>query len=197
MDLILVRHALPVRLEVAAGAVADPPLSEEGRVQASRLADWLASEGVDGLYTSPMRRAAETAAPLASRLRLAAVALPELVERVHQSHEYVPLEELKATDYPRWRALVSDGGLYAGVDLVGFRRDVVMALEQLIARHAGQRVVVTCHGGVINAFTSHVLGTQDLLVFEPAYTGISRFRAARSGERSVVSLNEVAHLRDP
>jgi len=195
VDLILVRHALPVRLEVAEGALADPPLSDEGRDQASRLAAWLASERVEGLYTSPMRRAAETAAPLALRLRLEALAVPELVERGHQSNEYVPLEELKSSDYPRWRALVSEGGLYAGVDLPAFRRNVVTALEQVIARHEGQSVVVTCHGGVINAFTSHVLGTDNLLVFEPAYTGISRFRAARTGERSIVALNETGHLR--
>jgi len=196
VDLVLVRHALPVRLEVAAGRAADPPLSEEGHAQAKRLASWLASERVDSLYTSPMRRAVETAAPLAARLGVEARAVPELVERGHLSNEYVPLEELKATDYPRWRALVSEGGLYAGVDLPAFRRTVVAALEQIITRHAGESVVVSCHGGVINAFASHVLGTEGLLVFEPAYTGISRFRAARSGQRSVVSLNEAAHLRD-
>ncbi len=189
------RHGLPLRVEVAEGAVADPSLSEEGRDQAERLARWLADEHVDALYSSPMRRAVETAAPLAARLGLELRLEPDLVEVDHQSNEYVPLEELKATDYPRWRALVSEGGLYAGVDVDAFRDTVVTALERIVAAHSGQRVAVTCHGGVINAYTSRLLGIEDLFVFEPAYTGISRYRAASSGERSIISLNESAHLR--
>jgi broad specificity phosphatase PhoE len=195
VDLLLVRHGLPLRVEVAEGALADPSLSEEGREQAERLAGWLAQEQVDALYSSPMRRAAETAAPLATQLGLAPTLEPDLVEVDHQSNRYVPLEELKATDYPRWRALVSEGGLYAGVDVAAFRATVVAAIERIIAAERSRRVVVTCHGGVINAYASHLLGIEDLFVFEPAYTGISRFRAASSGERSIVSLNEAAHLR--
>ncbi len=195
MDLLLVRHGLPLRVEVAEGAVADPSLSEEGRDQAERLARWLADEHVDALYSSPMRRAVETAAPLAACLGLEPRLEPDLVELDHQSNEYVPLEELKATDYPRWRALVSEGGLYAGVDVDAFRDTVVTALERIVAAHSGQCVAVTCHGGVINAYTSRLLGIEDLFVFEPAYTGISRYRAASSGERSIISLNESAHLR--
>lgn len=87
------------------------------------------------------------------------------------------------------------GGLAAGVDLEAFRRAVVGALEAIVARHPGGRVAVICHGGVINAWAGHVLGIQAPLFFEPAYTSISRFLAAASGERSVGSLNETAHLR--
>jgi broad specificity phosphatase PhoE len=142
-----------------------------------------------------MRRAAETAAPLAARLGLEPTLEANLVELDHLSSRYVPLEELKATDYERWRALVSEGGLYAGVDVDAFRGRVVAAVERIIEAQRGKRVVVTCHGGVINAYVSHLLGVDDLFVFEPAYTGISRIRAASSGERSIVTLNESAHLR--
>ena len=193
MDLVLVRHARPVSLSVAEGT-ADPPLSEEGRRQARRLARWLSRERVDALYTSPMRRALETAGPIGERLGLEPRAVDALVERDHQSSEYVPLEELKQRDPARWRALVVEGGLYGGVDLTAFRRTVVEALETIIAAHRGCCVVVSTHGSVINAYTAHVLGREQLLVFEPAYTGMSRFRAASTGERSVVSLNECGHL---
>ena len=195
MDLILVRHALPLPLRVARGEVADPPLCEEGRAQAQRLAQWIAAEQVDAIYTSPMRRAAETAELLAEELGVETQLVAELVERDHQSSEYVPLEELKVTDYPRWRSLVVEGGLYSGVNLQAFRRNVIEALEGIIASHRGDTVVVSTHGSVINAFTSHLLGQEGLLVFEPAYTGINRYRAARTGERSIVALNETGHLR--
>ncbi len=65
MDLLLIRHALPVRIDGGDGP-ADPELSDEGRRQAGALADWLADEQIDVMVASPLPRAQETAAPLAS-----------------------------------------------------------------------------------------------------------------------------------
>ena len=87
--------------------------------------------------------------------------------------------------------------MYAGVDIAAFRKSVVDAIEGLVREHRGRRVGVVCHGGVINAWAGHVLGIEDPLFFEPTYTSINRFLAAGTGERSVVSLNEAAHLRSP
>jgi probable phosphoglycerate mutase len=56
-------------------------------------------------------------------------------------------------------------------------------------------VAVFCHGGVINMWTAHVLGMAPRVFFEADYTSINRFVCARQGQRSVVSLNERAHLR--
>ena len=64
----------------------------------------------------------------------------------------------------------------------------------MIARFSGQRVVVVTHGGVINVFLAHVLGIDQLLWFHPEYTSVSRVHAARTGERSVATVNETAHL---
>jgi probable phosphoglycerate mutase len=64
MDLLLIRHAEPVRIENADGP-ADPPLSERGLRQAALAAGWLAAEPLDAIWASPMRRARETAAAIA------------------------------------------------------------------------------------------------------------------------------------
>ncbi len=66
MDLLLIRHALPVRIEGGDGP-ADPELSDDGWRQAGALAAWLADDGIDAMVASPLRRAQETAAPLAER----------------------------------------------------------------------------------------------------------------------------------
>ena len=66
------------------------------------------------------------------------------------------------------------------------------ASERLIAANTGRRIAVVCHGGVINAWAALVLGIEPRLFFDPRYTSINRFMAARSGERSLVSLNETA-----
>lgn len=196
MELLLIRHGLPERVERDDGLPADPPLAPRGREQAERLAHWLAAERIDALYTSPLRRAHETALPLAQRMQLELAIEPGVAELDQDSSTYLPLDELKASDPERWRALVQ-GGLYAGIDLAAFQRRVVASLERVIGAHPGQRVAVVCHGGVINGWARHVLGVSSplFLFFDPTYTSINRFMAAKTGERSLVSLNEAAHLR--
>src|SRR6185295_17679291 len=65
MELLLIRHALPERIETPDGSPADPPLSAAGRAQAERMARWVSGEKVGAIYASPMRRARETAEALA------------------------------------------------------------------------------------------------------------------------------------
>ena len=83
------------------------------------------------------------------------------------------------------------------IDPAVFQAGIVAAIDRVIHANPGRTVGVVCHGGVINAYLAHVLGIDRLLFFEPGYTSISRVAAARSGARSVVSLNELAHLRHP
>lgn len=196
MDLVLVRHAQPVRVEQ--GTVpgpADPGLSPDGRIQAERLAEWLAVEPVDAVVTSPLRRARETAAPLAARLGVDAEVVDGVAEYDAAAGEYIPIEELRAAKDERWYATIegrwSDVG---GVDPHEFQQRVVPAVEELVARFAGQRMVVVTHGGVLNVYLAHVVGTTRLLWFHPEYTSISRVVAARTGQRSIGTLNETAHL---
>ena len=192
----MIRHGLPLRVQTPDGRPADPSLSSEGRAQAEKMAAWLAAESIDALYSSPLLRARETALPLARQCGLDIAIDAGIVELGHLSSTYVPMEEIKAMDYPRWQELVQQGGLYADVDVPAFRRNVVESLERIIATHRGARVAVCCHGGVINAWAGHVIGVDDPFFLDVGYTSVSRFLAASSGERSVVSINETAHLRE-
>ena len=194
MELLLIRHALPVRIEDAQGP-ADPELSEEGRRQAERLAVWLSGEQVDAVWSSPLRRARETAAPLAEVTGHEVVIDDELAEFDRDADFYIPMEELKAENDPRWHELV-DGTWTAEETAEAFEAGVVRAMERVIEANPSKRVAVVCHGGVINAYLAHVLGLNVPMFFYPAYAGISRVMAARSGERSIASVNEAAHLRD-
>ncbi len=196
MELLLIRHALPERRATDDGTPADPPLSTLGRAQAEAMARWLADEKLDAIYASPMRRARETATPLELALGVEAVLEPGVVEMDHTADSYIPIDQLKREDYPRWQALIQGGELWGGVDMVAFRATVVEALERVVDAHRGARVAVVCHGGVVNAWAGHVLGVVDPFFLDVTYTGVSRFLAASSGERSVMSLNETAHLRE-
>lgn len=199
MELLLIRHGEPVRIESAGGAgvPADPSLSERGGAQATRLARWLAEERLDHVCVSPLRRAIETARPLAEVLGLTPQVVKGLAEFDAAADEYIPMEELRRVGGPRFRAMVegrwSDLGL--DIDPDAFNRGVIETLEGLVVAHPGEVVAAVCHGGVINLYLSYILGTRDRLWFEPAYTSITRVVAARTGERTVVSVNESAHLR--
>ncbi|HZU71168.1 MAG TPA: histidine phosphatase family protein [Acidimicrobiales bacterium] len=194
MELLLIRHAEPVRVPES-DERADPGLHERGIAQAERLAQWLAEERLEGIFSSPMRRARQTAEPVATRHNLEIVVDEELSEFDREATSYIPVEELRATRDERWLAM-AEGRLDSfDVDPIEFQRGVVTALEHIISANPSRVVAVFCHGGVINAYFAHILGISKLMWFEPLYTSINRVAAARSGERSVVALNETAHLR--
>ncbi len=196
MELLLIRHALPQRTVVSEGA-ADPLLSADGHAQAARLAEYLSTEHLDAIYSSPLRRAAQTADPLADRHRLPVVVVDELAEFDRHSSEYIPVEELKRTNDPRWQLIVSGQWIEGGDTPEVFSERVVAAIEALVVAHQGDRIAVVCHGGVIGAYVAHVLGMAPRAqsFFYPNYTSIHRLAAASSGERSIVTLNETGHLR--
>ena len=195
MNLAMVRHAEPERIESGTGIPANPQLTANGREQAARLADWLAGERVDVVVSSPQRRAIETAEPVARAHGLTVEVVDGLVEMDVQLDHYIPVEELKATNDDRWHAMVQGRFHdYGGEDPVLFRNRVAAAIDEVIAGYPGRNVVAVCHGGVINVAFAELLGLERSLWFDPPYTSISRMVAARSGERSVVSLNEHAHL---
>jgi probable phosphoglycerate mutase len=188
MELVLIRHALPLRIdEGSVDGPADPSLAEVGHEQAVAVADWLAAEKVDAIYCSPMRRARETAAPIAARLGLDIAIEDGVAEYDRESRSYIPVEELKAANDPRWKEIPEQPDHFQAV--------VVEAVERIVAAHPAQRVAIVCHGGVINVYTGHVLGVTEPMFFLPGYTSISRVLAASSGERSIASLNETGHLR--
>jgi broad specificity phosphatase PhoE len=195
VEIVLVRHGLPLRVELETG-IADPELAAEGHEQAAKMAAYLGVEDVEAVYVSPLRRALETARPLCKVLGLEAVVSEGVAEFDRNSREYVPVEELRATNDPRWEKLLR--GEWDGVDEDPsiFKARVVATVEDMIARHPGGRVVVVCHGGVINQYLAHVLGIDtNIGFFYPKYTSIHRVMAARSGQRSIVSINEASHLR--
>lgn len=192
VELWLIRHALPVRID-GGDAPADPVLSPEGARQADKLAAWWAPFGVDHVYVSPLRRAQETAAPLADASGATCTTVADLSEFDAHLPTYVPIEELRA-DPVAWQEAV-DAWTSPEAELVrqDFRRTVVAAVDAIAAAHRGERVAVVCHGGVINAYVSHLLHLPGTIFFEPAYTSVSRVISGDT-HRQLVSLNEAPHL---
>ena len=196
MELLLIRHAQPLRVQDAEGP-ADPELSANGHEQARMLGEYLADETIDAVVASPLRRARQTAAPVAASRGIEVTVHDGIAEYDRDSAEYIPIEVLRAEGLPGWQDVL-DGTAQraAGIDPFEFRAGVVEAIEDIISSHAGEIVAAVCHGGVINAYISHILSIEDASgFFYPNYTSIHRVAAGRSGQRTVLSLNETAHLR--
>ncbi|MFT7598182.1 MAG: putative phosphoglycerate mutase [Acidimicrobiales bacterium] len=190
MELIVIRHGRPERVEGVAGG-ADPDLTDVGHRQAAAVADWIASEHLDAIYVSPMARARQTCEPLERRFELEASVDERVREFDHSESSYIPLEELRK-DKAKWKAYVASEETMTRSDFAGV---LMPAIDEIVERHRGQRVAVVCHGGVINIIAARVLGIADRMFFNPDYTSINRFMFASSGESSVLSLNDTGHLR--
>ncbi|ODU09631.1 MAG: phosphoglycerate kinase [Rubrivivax sp. SCN 71-131] len=132
----------------------DVPLNATGHEQAARLGECLADEAADVLLASDLERARQTAEPLAR-----AWGLPVLAEAGVREQAFGVLEGL---DFPtiqrehpqllaQWiqhRADFAPPG--GGESQRVFYQRVSAAVQTLATRHAGRRVVVVTHGGVLD-----------------------------------------------
>jgi probable phosphoglycerate mutase len=195
MNLLLIRHALPQRVELTEGR-ADPPLSEEGFRQAALLGEWLGREHIHALYASHLLRAQQTAQPIAEAHGLPIVTEPDVAEFDRDASSYIPFEEIDRNS-AEFRAIVTgDYTAIGGPDPQEFIGKIVGAMDRIIDKHPGETVAVVCHAGVINAYMAQVLGLDRVIFFGPGYTSVNRVLASSaSGMRGVGSLNELAHLR--
>jgi probable phosphoglycerate mutase len=191
-ELLLLRHALPL------SGHADPGLSEVGRAQAHRVAQWLTGARIDAVVSSPLRRARETAAPIEESLGITAAVIDDLREWEldDPDHVYDALEDM-ADDDPRLIA-VAEGrydDFVPELDTVAFQRRTVTAIEELFTSHQQcERILVSTHGGFISAYLAHIIGARQVMWFNADYTGISRVVRLHSGRVVVRSVNETGHF---
>lgn len=136
---------------------ADRPLNEVGRRQARELADILRGEGLATVYTSPLRRASETAAIVSKCLGLEWHELEALREIDVGTWEGLTIDEVKArfpgASHNDWRSGWHDGETHDELDA-----RVVPALLDLARRHDGESVLGVTHAGPIRAALAAATG---------------------------------------
>jgi broad specificity phosphatase PhoE len=158
--LLLVRHGeTDWNLNGRFQGHADPPLNETGRAQARELAAALEQRSVAAVYSSPLRRAFETAEIVADLHGLRPVPVEGLGEvdvGSWQGLTRAEVEERFPAQFRRWLAFGQgwdDGETY---DDMG--RRVVATLLELARRHESERVLAVTHGGPIRAALAAALG---------------------------------------
>jgi 2,3-bisphosphoglycerate-dependent phosphoglycerate mutase len=139
---------------------ADPPLNELGREQARVLAEALAGEPFTAIYTSPLRRAAETAEIVAALHGLRPRPVDGLREVDVGSWEGLTREEVARRfpeQFQRW--LDHGPGWEDGESYDEMGRRSVATLLELAEQHPGERIVAVTHGGPIRAAFAFANGT--------------------------------------
>ncbi|MCV7422521.1 histidine phosphatase family protein [Mycobacterium yunnanensis] len=191
MQLLLVRHALPLRSEAGQGS--DPDLSPDGVEQATRLPDALKRFPITRLVSSPQRRALQTGQPVAEALGLPIEVDERLAEYDYELSHYTPIEEASEEDVKR----LMSGHLPGDVDEDAFIARVRAGVDDVVAA-AGhdETVAVFSHGGVINAVVHTVMRTERLLCVQVDYAGVTRLLSSRSGTLSVAAVNGTEHVWD-
>jgi probable phosphoglycerate mutase len=167
-ELILVRHGESQPAVVGesfelVGGHGDPALSPEGREQAARVCARLAGEHIDAIYVTTLRRTHETAADLATTLRLTPVVEPDLREVYLGEWEGGEFRSRVANLDPiavrmmteeRWDVIP---GAEPAAD---FAARVRGAVARIAAAHPDQRVAVFVHGGVIGEILAQAAGSR-------------------------------------
>lgn len=203
MRLIFVRHGESVwNYEGRVQGVADPPLSERGRVQASLVAERLAREFKPAaVYASALQRATETGRIIAARL-----GLPLNVDARLNEYDIGALTGLTDADiaerYPdihakwemdvQWAPIPDEEGLYPFLDRI------TRAIGDIVAAHPGDaEVVVVTHGGVMALYIGDLIGLNPRQRMPWRFDNTSISIVEPDGARPrVVRLNDVGHVRE-
>jgi broad specificity phosphatase PhoE len=150
--LLLARHAETAAPDRFHGAESDIGLSAWGVRQAELLAESLKIWKPTAVYSSAMRRAVDTAAPIGRACGLSPIAIPELHERKIGPLSGKAREEgwdTYAATKVRWVAGELDYTHVGGESYAEIRARVVPVLDELTKRHRGETIVVIAHGVVI------------------------------------------------
>jgi len=166
-EIWLVRHADCYEDLVDA---ADPALSARGRDQAKRLAERVRRAEPAAVYSSPYRRAVETAKAITDKVQID----QRLIEMMLEVGE--------------------DGSLDLQEDPSGVAIRMRTVVDEIVARHPGERVVVVSHGAAIIAYLTDMLHLEPgQLRLLPYYTSITVVRAL--GDRRMAgAIGDMAHL---
>ncbi|HNH36243.1 MAG TPA: histidine phosphatase family protein [Rhodocyclaceae bacterium] len=140
----------------------DVPINEKGRLQAVELGESLAGRGFSCIYSSPLRRARETAEMIAGRLELPVPSFHDgLKERHFGRYQGVPKEELAVTHpevLEEIRSRNPAGHFEGGESMDHFADRVIHALGDIADLHEAEAVLVVTHGWVMDVITRHVKG---------------------------------------
>jgi probable phosphoglycerate mutase len=179
----------------------DIALNDKGRWQAQRVAQALAEDAVDAVYSSDLSRAYATAQAIAAAQT--SLALPVqthqgLRERgfgKFEGHTYAAIQEQWPEESRLWRIRDPHFAPDGGESPVQVIERVAQAVSDIAAHHLGQQIVLVAHGGVMDML--YRLATQQSVsaprTWELGNTAINRLLWTPDG-LTLVGWSDTRHL---
>jgi probable phosphomutase (TIGR03848 family) len=159
---LLIRHAHcdPVGVSIA-GRAPGIHLSERGRAEARALGSRLSALHITAVYSSPLERALETAAPIAQEQQVEVGSAPGLLEIDFGNWTGKTLTELNPI--PEWKAFNtyrSGTRIPGGENMADVLARALAELSRIQETHHGVKslVAVVTHGDVLRMLVAHFLG---------------------------------------
>ena len=200
LHLILVRHGeTSWNKQRRYQGQSDVPLNALGHRQAELAARRLADYDIDAIYASDLKRALETAEPIAVALGLAIKAEPRLRELNFGILEGMGFDEAHAKHPDVINAWIEDydRAPEGGEGHTAFGERVRSFLEDLKRDHQGETVMLVAHGGSLAELIRQQLGLEPKKVwsFEMGNASVSEL-VIYDEEAVLKRLNDVSHLRE-
>jgi broad specificity phosphatase PhoE len=178
----------------------DPPLSEHGRAQAELLARRLASRKPDAIYASDLKRALETARPIAAATGVEVQPLAELREIFLGEWEGLHTAEVAERFPEAWKGWTAEPDwdlVPGGEGAAKFEERAGAALDGVMERHPHGEAIVVTHGGVVQLALHRIVGkpSRGLFPFRISNASITLIEK-RDSRLIIAGVNDVSHLGD-
>jgi probable phosphoglycerate mutase len=176
----------------------DIGLNDTGHWQARRVAQALAEEPLDAIYSSDLQRALDTARAIADHSGGTVQPEPGLRERHFghlQGQTWSDIAQHWPQDAQRWRGRDPDWAPQGGESLTALRERIAHTVATLAARHMGQQIVLVAHGGVMDALYRLATGqdTRTPRTWHLGNAAINRLLWTPQG-LSLIGWGDVSHL---
>jgi phosphoserine phosphatase len=201
MKLILVRHGETEwnKQRRIQGCRSDTRLSQKGLAEADRLAATLCKERIDAIYSSPMKRAAETAQIIADACKTKAEVFNELREIDCGALDGLFERELTGSYEIAWKELCSGNAstpLPGGESLQDLQKRTSWPIDRMLEKHIDGTVVVVAHLLVNLVVVCQLLGIDlsQVAHLGQAPASITILELTTQGN-SLLLLNDTCHLQ--
>ena len=197
---LLVRHGqTPTTGSVLPGRAPGLHLSDRGRAQAERVAARLAelASAPVAIYSSPLERARETAAPIARALELRTRSDRGLLECDFGAWTGQSLSRLRRTR--EWRAVQHAPSTFTfpdGESFAAMQRRIWLTIERLVDEHRGDSIVIVSHADPIKAAVTFAQGVP-LDLFQRTMVSTCSVSAIALGDQpTVLCVNSTGSLAE-
>lgn len=202
MNIYLVRHGESVwNKEQRIQGRKDPGLSGEGKRQAKALAKRLKKDKIELIYSSGLKRCAQTAKIIARESGAKVKICPQIEEIILGDWQGKTVEEVRKI-YPKvyeaWLRAPSTARIPGWEGIARFTKRVDGAFKSILNSDSASSVCVVTHWGVIAAYFSGALNTDFDYLFKTVRVdncGISKV-SYKDGRSVIQYINDTRHLRE-